>query len=431
MAVLSEQAVRAGLSNLGPTADGCSMAYLTYAAEDQNLADVAVLATFRHLQTVRLAGNRLDDLTALAAMPSLRSLDASRNRLRDADAARAVPAAAFALQGVDLSRNILARMPSSLQAHRFLSVLRLDSNEIEAIEGVRGMASLAELSLEYNRLTDLRGLEGTGLRRLHVSGNGIADLAGVEAVAGTLECLRANSNDVRTLRDVRGLSKLVSLEVAGNRIADKGELGALRHLAQLRRLHIEDNPFLSGEGGGGGGGGASDGVGSDADSDAVCGDSDAPLQAQVQRTPEEEDEAAAAAGVGAGGGGRGGGGDGRRCGGAGHLGDAVPADPSALEKDTLARCTTLYAVPQLTSLNGKEVTRFDKVKVWGARVLRRRSNPLFFLPPPPPLRSLPPSHPMFFKPTWHGLKGTAPKPPPEHSDFTQLPSTPPPPNFRH
>ena len=213
--------------------------------------------------------------------------------------------------------------------YRYLRVLHLDNNQILEINGLSGMKSLVELSLNDNCLRSVSGLEGTGLRRLFLAGNEISDVRGVEAVAGTLMHLVASSNEIASLRSIDQLEKLVELDLGGNGIAQTAELQRLRALSHLRVLHIQENPVFDSPASA-----ANDD--SCACSDIVCGDSEDPDSAPHTPTPPPTNP----------------------------LGDSVTADPSLLEETLLSRYSTLFAVPQLTHLNGVEVTRKEKVKVW-------------------------------------------------------------------
>ena len=73
--------VRAGLTQLGRTADGMRPAYLTLKVEGTSMTSTEEIASYSHLQVLRLRGNELTDVESLRDLRSLIELDVSANKL--------------------------------------------------------------------------------------------------------------------------------------------------------------------------------------------------------------------------------------------------------------------------------------------------------------------------------------------------------------
>lgn len=73
--------IRAGLSQLGRTADGLSPAYLTLQVDGTSMSSANDLAFYEHLQVLLARDNELADLKALGQLASLTHLDVSGNKL--------------------------------------------------------------------------------------------------------------------------------------------------------------------------------------------------------------------------------------------------------------------------------------------------------------------------------------------------------------
>jgi len=73
--------VRAGLSQLGRTADGLRPAYLKLQVDGTSMATADELACYEHLQVVLARDNELVDLRALGNLQSLTHLDVAGNKL--------------------------------------------------------------------------------------------------------------------------------------------------------------------------------------------------------------------------------------------------------------------------------------------------------------------------------------------------------------
>eukprot|EP00439_Symbiodinium_sp_Y106_P023106 s777_g2.t2 len=92
-----------------------------------------------------------------------------------------------------------------------------------------GLQSLADAGL--------RAPEASRLRALHLHGNALVSLQGLDAVCPALEELVASSNDLRKLQGLAGLQRLRLLDVSCNCLRSLEGLEGLRLLEELRAAY--------------------------------------------------------------------------------------------------------------------------------------------------------------------------------------------------
>ena len=68
------------------------------------------------------------------------------------------------------------------QSHRYLQSLVLDNNQITSIGGLSECKQLTHLSLRYNQLTGIAGLENLPLKTLYLDHNEIASTEGLDTL---------------------------------------------------------------------------------------------------------------------------------------------------------------------------------------------------------------------------------------------------------
>lgn len=93
--------------------------------------------------------------------------------------------------------------------------------------GLRGLADVPQL----------RAPEGQRLRLLHLHGNALATLRGLDAVCPLLEELTLSSNDLQNLEGIQKLQKLRFLDLSCNCLSSLRGLEALSQLQELRAAY--------------------------------------------------------------------------------------------------------------------------------------------------------------------------------------------------
>eukprot|EP00899_Mesostigma_viride_P026093 jgi/Mesvir1/6669/Mv08196-RA.1 len=259
--------------------------------ENQQLATLAGIDAFPHLQHVQVSNNAVDDLTPLGSLPYLTTLEASYNRLTrvwSADVAESSSAgegkqsatnnngasdadgngpAGEARAGGDASagpsqddeaasqrpRRVLRmdvsynkiRTLRGVSAYQLLRVLVVDNNDLVSLEGVANMASLQHLSARNNHLQSLDHLTGLMLKFLDVSNNEISSLEQLASIP-SLEVLIAANNSLTRLDGLNLLTRLTTLDVCQNKgVAKLEEIRHLMVLPLLRRFRFAGTAMAS------------------------------------------------------------------------------------------------------------------------------------------------------------------------------------------
>lgn len=132
-----------------------------------------------------------------------------------------------------------------------ITTLDLSYNQLTSLylpEKVKGLESVEELILSYNRLTDLQGLEAfPNLRRLSLTGNAMGDLSGLYSLKQPerLHTLYVSDCGLTELTGVEILTGLETLSAGDNLLTD---LTGVSVLKSLRFLFAENNRIESLEG---------------------------------------------------------------------------------------------------------------------------------------------------------------------------------------
>ena len=170
---VTKEEVQDGLHNLGRTADGRKLTYLSLALPSLNLSDISLLRGYSQLRFMDVSNNKLTDLSPLGCLPFLLTLNASKNMLTSVLDFKAP----LCLREADLSDNRIYAM-NSLAAHRFLEALNLSGNRILEISGVRDNVALRKLIMDKNGITSITNLGNLPLRVLSLARNGLTAVNG-------------------------------------------------------------------------------------------------------------------------------------------------------------------------------------------------------------------------------------------------------------
>lgn len=276
---LTAAAVREGLGGLGKTTVGRHEAFLHLKVTGKGARALPVeeFSRLRHIQVVDLSDNELDDAAAgeaLSLLPDLRTLVLAGNRLGPyclpwapripddtGDDTDFSVITGSVLDVADLSRNRIetlqppipadgeSRSRIGLPCHANLRVLRLDGNQLRSLQGVSALAELQELHVADNRVAELppRTLSDTALRVIDLRGNAMRTCDGLDEAPQLTTVLLAR-NPVTSLRALRGLAMLVSLDLSDTAVRDWAELRHLRRLALLSRLDLRGTPLMGEQG---------------------------------------------------------------------------------------------------------------------------------------------------------------------------------------
>ena len=205
------------------------------------IADVAPLASLKSVSELNLRGNRISDLSPLSGMTELQKLLLNGNPIIDV-----APLAGLQwLETLNLSATWVDDLTPLADLKRLI-VLEIGSlgttyvgGMVSDLSPVAGLSRLSKLGLHGHRVTDLSPLaELTELHDLDLSFNPIADLTPLAGLEGLQYLkLRYTSINDADLSALAGLKRLRTLALDGVTLTD---LSPLAGMVELERLHLGD-----------------------------------------------------------------------------------------------------------------------------------------------------------------------------------------------
>lgn len=187
-----------GLSDLTPIANLTNIE--TLVLFNHNISDITPLGSLVNLRTLRLEVNRIEDISPLANLRMLESIQINHNRISD------------------------LRPLSGLTN---LRTLWITSNKVSDIFPLKELKGLRDLYLSGNKVTDLKAIKEMTVSDLRLSGNGITDISDLrdmnQNTTGFIH-LDLSDNAIQDASPIGKLSRVTSLNLANNQIADVGEL---------------------------------------------------------------------------------------------------------------------------------------------------------------------------------------------------------------
>ena len=235
--------------------------------DNNQIHDVAPLASLALVTSLELNGNDVSDLTPLASMISLTRLEIYGNGVSEL----APLSALVSLEDLRMGYNDVVDL-SPLSGLTSLTRLEVYDNRVSDLTPLAALTSLEHLDLIRNRVADISPLAGlqdlvvlrfygnkaadlspvaglTSLEHLHAGYNGVVDLQPLVDLT-SLTHLFLHANRIEDISALAGLSSLVELSLGwGNPVSDMGPLSGLTALRRLDLIHmptVEDLSFVSG-----------------------------------------------------------------------------------------------------------------------------------------------------------------------------------------
>jgi len=187
-------------------------------ASYHGLTSLAPFASLTHLRVLGVEGNEITDLTPLSGMMYLEDIRLGWNPIASIDALRDIPnirsLTLFQTYVGDLSA--ISEM-SQLEALD-LSVLDIESSELDALSGLANLQTLILRNIALDDISFLSGL--TALEKLILEHNlYIYDLAPLSGLT-TLRHLEIINSSIEDVTPLEGLLNLEYLSLAGNHITN-------------------------------------------------------------------------------------------------------------------------------------------------------------------------------------------------------------------
>ncbi|KAL3862321.1 hypothetical protein ACJMK2_008298 [Sinanodonta woodiana] len=216
---LTDEIVAESLSLLCKTGDGIGHAFVRLDLHERGLTQINLLKSFVHLRYVDVTKNNLKDISPLSALTHMLTLKADYNLLTSAR---------------------LEEMP-------FLQVASFSNNKIKTTEGVNH-PMLEHLTLNYNEIKTITGLDPVKLTRLHtleLRGNMLESTDGVYLpnLKNLFMVNLANEiTEIKELVKLKGLPLLRALVLSENQISEEDDyrLEVLITLRKLERLDKDE-----------------------------------------------------------------------------------------------------------------------------------------------------------------------------------------------
>ena len=240
------------ISDLGPLEDLVELDYLQF--NHNSVSDLGPLANLIGLRWLSLQGNRVSGLSPLAAMTGMRVLRLDTNAIVDIGpiVKRSVfggdgsGGAYLTIDGNPLNDTSIDEHIPTLQSWgvNVFWLRRGSGIEPAAVTDptLRALVAEAMASGLVHVDDDASTWPIDKLRRLRVSGRGIASLSGLE-VAMNLERLYASSNRIADLSSLAELANLRSLDLRNNRVSDISPLVANTDLGEDDWVALDGNPL--------------------------------------------------------------------------------------------------------------------------------------------------------------------------------------------
>lgn len=146
------------------------------------------------------------------------------------------------LQQLDLSKNLLGKIPAALTVSGALTRLDLAGNRLRELPGVWRLPALTSLNLGYNRLREFapEEFEAPNLRELNLSHNRLTAVPPVVETCTRLDVLDLSGNELATFPLQAGrVPDLRVLHLSLNRLS--AVPAALGDMSRLQELHLAFN----------------------------------------------------------------------------------------------------------------------------------------------------------------------------------------------
>lgn len=240
---MTKDNIKSGLSQIGKTFDGSSVAYIKLELENKELDIVSdELKNYRHLRYVNLSGNHFDSIQVMSELPYILKLELRGNRINSLEVFNNASNFHY-LQVLDLSKNMIQAL-TALHVPKLVN-LKLSNNLIADIRNFQGHSSLKVIDLRGNKLKSLAGLHSIPtLEELWLAENTITSLTGLKDLPNLKKIhLRKNAFNAIDHSSLPELPSLAYLNFRENEIVDPGVFAGLRIYKSLSKLVVTDNPI--------------------------------------------------------------------------------------------------------------------------------------------------------------------------------------------
>ena len=240
--IMSKDNIRNGLSQIGKTFDGSSVAYIKLDLENKELDEVSEeLANYKHLRHINLSGNHFEQITVLSNLPFILKLELKSNKLHSLEIFDNSQTFHY-LQHLDLSKNLITSL-TKIHLPKLVHLI-LSHNQISTAHEFKGHDNLKILELRANKLTSLAGIENlASLEELWLGENTISSLDGLSNLPNLKKLfLRKNTFNTLEAEKLPDLPSLAYLNFRENEFVEISKFELLRKYKSLSKIVVTDNP---------------------------------------------------------------------------------------------------------------------------------------------------------------------------------------------
>ncbi|CAH0406646.1 unnamed protein product [Chilo suppressalis] len=233
----------AGLGLLGKTAEGDGYTYLKVTLNGLKLTDLSLLTSYKHLQYVDVSNNNLESeaLQVLADLPFLVLVHADKNVLHSAALKRMKY-----LQVLIMNHNLITSVNDVYQPE--LCTLEVGYNKINRVTFTNKMPHIKVLDFRYNFIEDIADFNFSNLDSLYLAGNKITSLQGLERLVN-LRILHMRNNPIKSLDGFHEcLTKLQYVNLRNCKVLTLRQVKKLKVLKSLETLVMKGCPYMGGAG---------------------------------------------------------------------------------------------------------------------------------------------------------------------------------------
>lgn len=202
------------------------------------LKDISDLSNLVKLSVLDLNNNKIDDISVVSSLPNLKVLNLEKNKILDIS----VLSELKNIEKLNLSQNYYFKSYSPLKNIHSLTELNISFMNIGNNIGLlKGLTNLKVLDITENKITTIKPLQNLhGLIKLRAANNNIEDISILEGFKNIEHLDLGNNRMINDISSIKGLNKLVYLDIHSNKIKD---ISPLHGLSELKKLQLFKNPI--------------------------------------------------------------------------------------------------------------------------------------------------------------------------------------------
>lgn len=179
---------------------------------NKNIEKIKGLEKFENLVDLNLHNNKIEDITSLKKLEKLEKLDLSNNNLKDSQIKTI--GNITSLKELNLKNNKKITTIAEMAKLNNLTILNLEDNQIQSLNGVQDLGNIEQLQLSNNNIKSINELERCiNIKHLNLSNNNISDMTNILNMK-KLEELDLSGNEIENIINLNKLEKLEKFDIS-------------------------------------------------------------------------------------------------------------------------------------------------------------------------------------------------------------------------